>query len=156
MADDDQGLLDRVIRDPVRLRRPASYVGAMLSIVSGVLYVGITNTWAALFYGMTWLGLLPVAVLLGYGNAFFIQHGRGVLRAAIELISGIVAALSACAMLSTSAIGRDTVTGEAGTVLVAALLYLAVFRGLAAGVGLGYGRGAGYLGARIQDVDDDW
>lgn len=140
------------LSDPVRARRPANIIGLSLAIVSAVSLAFFDGGVQALALGISWLLLIPTALLLGWATAFFVEHGVGVRRAVAELCVGVLAALGACVTLSV----RDG--GGAGTIvtlLAGFVLYGAVFRALASGLALGIGRGGQYLGQRIQHVDDD-
>jgi peptidoglycan/LPS O-acetylase OafA/YrhL len=152
---DDTGLLSRLLGDPVRVRGPAGLIGLCLAAVSGVSYLVLDAGWLALLYGFTWLALPLVAGVLGYGIAFFVQHGLGARRALLEVILGLLVAIVSCAVLST--IDRDAFSpwGSALAASLAGLLYLALFRALANGIALALGRGLDYAGKRIQQLDDD-
>lgn len=146
------GLL-RKLTDPVNVRRPAEVAGLVLSVASGIGFAALEGGAQALVLGACWLAMVPAALLYGWGLSFFIEHGRGLRRAILELIGGGLMALVSCGVLAYAGGGGalETIIGlVSGT-----LLYLAIFRTLGSGVGLGLGRGAGYLGHRIQQMDDE-
>ncbi len=140
--------------DPVRVRRPAAVAGFVLACVSGLGLALLEGSIQSALLGAAWLAIVPAAALLGWGNAFFLEHGVGARRAWLELIAGALVALFGCALLGLDAdgLGRRIVAVAIGTVS-----YLALFRALAAGIGLAVGRGAGYMGKQLQGLDDtDW
>lgn len=154
MMEQERGVLARLLGDPVRVRRPASVAGLILAALSGASYLLLGAGWLALLYGLTWLALPFAAGVLGYGKAFFVQHGVGARRALVETILGLLGAILSCVLLALfdaddGWLERLSVAG------LAALLYLAAFRGLAGGVALALGRGLDYAGQRILELDDE-
>jgi hypothetical protein len=145
------GGLSQLLRDPVRVRKPANLTGLILAALSSLSFVFLDDGAQELALGICWLMMFPVALLHGWATAFFLEHGIGVRRAAAELVVGTLIALTACALLTFRGEGTSGLVVELASSLA---LYAAVFRALSAGVGLGVGRGAGYLGKRVQDVDD--
>jgi hypothetical protein len=152
---DDTGLLSRLLGDPVRVRGPARLIGLGLAAVSGASYLVLNAGWLALIYGFTWLALPLVAGILGYGIAFFVQHGVGARRALLEVILGLLVAIVSCAALSTIDRDASSLRGSALAAILAGLLYLALFGALANGIALALGRGLDYAGSRIQQLDDE-
>ena len=122
---------------------------ALLSSLSLALLDGGAQ---ALILGLSWLLILPASLLRGWGMAFFIEYGKGVRRALIELVGGALLALLACALLSYGGGGSAR---RVFMIIFGLAMYVAVFGSLAAGVGLGLGRGGDYMARKIQDVDDE-
>ena len=142
----------RFLKDPLHVYRPASLAGLALAVGSGLSLAWLEGGAQALALGMCWLGLLPLALLHGWGRALFIEHGVGIRRALGECVAGWLLALSACAALSLDGAGMG---GTLVTLLLGLALYLAVFRALSAGAGLLLGRGVGYMSRRLQGMEDD-
>ena len=150
----DDGPLAKLLSDPPRLRRAGRLLGDCGALLSGLAYLTLGSGLSALAYGLTWLALPVVAGLAGYGDAFFVQHGVGIRRAVLELIVGVLGLLVACVVLSL--VDADGgIVEQIAAVALAAALYFAAFRGLAAGVALGLGRGLDYAGRRIDELDDE-
>lgn len=154
---DDRSPFDRLrlfLTDPVRIRRPAEVVGTLLAVASGIGFATLDGGAQAFVLGLSWLAMVPAALLYGWGLSFFLEYGRGLRRAVLELVGGALVALLACTLLAYADMDGGTLATVVGLVS-GTLLYLAIFRTLGAGVGLGLGRGSGYLGGRIQDIDDE-
>lgn len=147
-------LMSRALRDPVRLRRGSWIAALIVSLGGGVAGSG----WEAVdsidgpLMALVWLLAPAVAAGIGIGDAFFLRHGVGQRRATITLTLSTLAAVLSCVVLAV-------VSGfENRPLLLSGALYftltLAVISWLATGIGLGVGRGTGYLSRRIQNVDD--
>ena len=140
------------LRDPIHVKGPATVAGLILALVSGLALAYLDGGVQAAVLGLCWLLIVPASILRGWGMAFFIEHGRGVRRALLELIGGGLFALVACALLS---IDGNGVGGAVSIFIFGLVLYGAIFGSLAAGVGLGIGRGGDYMARRIQEADDE-
>ena len=138
--------------DPVRVSGPATIVGLGLAVLSSLSLALLDGGAQALALGICWLLIVPASLLRGWGMAFFLEHGRGRRRALVELVVGALVALVACAFLSFRS---GTATGTVYMIIFGLALYVAVFGSLAAGVGIGLGRGGDYMARKIQEVDDE-
>lgn len=147
-------LTARALRDPVRLRCWSWLAALVVSLGGGVAGSG----WDAVdvidgpLMALVWLVAPVVAAGIGIGDAFFLRHGVGQRRAMVTMtLSTLVAVLSCVVLAAISGV-------EERPVLLSGALYLAltlaVIGWLAAGIGLGVGRGTGYLARKIQNVDD--
>ncbi len=145
----------RWIRNPVELRRRSYYASVVVIATNMVSSGGIIDDVPSMIYPITWLLLPVVALGIGYGEAFFIEHGRGVRRAVVTGLAGALIGLLSCVLLAglpgeADSTGRRlAVTGLSG-ILFGSLLY-----SLAAFIGLGAGKGSSYAARRIADSDDE-
>jgi len=149
-------LLMRHLRDPIVLRRwsPSALLVLALAVAAGGLIDGAVGR-ALTVIG--WLLLIPVGVAFGYGEAFFVAHGRGVRRAILALLCSAIASLPLCVILSTG--GGDDL--GAGTrviqVIVTLVLFLVIGLLIASASALGFGLGTGYLARKIDERShDEW
>lgn len=152
--EDSRSLVSRLVSDPVSLRR-RSRIGALaVGLVGGLAGSGwlLSGTASSALMALAWLFAPFVAAGIGIGDAFFLRHGVGQRRVMLTLVASILAGLTSCLVLA--ALSGD----EDSRLLFAGLLYfvliIAVIAGLASIVGIGIGRGEGYLSRKVQDVDD--
>ncbi len=142
--------------DPIVLRKRAAVT--VLVLGAAVFAGGLVDGGAARAIVIAgWVLLVPVAVALGYGEAFFIGHGRGARRATLLAVISALASLAICAMLSTGlGAGLDT-GGRPIRSIVTLVLFLCAGVLLASVSALGFGLGTGYLARKVAERDaDDW
>lgn len=156
--DENRSLISRLVQDPVRLRRWSRRLALVLTVVVGLASDGLGGAVPGLVFPLAWLALPFVALGIGYGDAFFIRHGRGVRLEVFMLIGGTLVAISTCVLISP--VGGETADDAAGRV-VEAVLYGLLYAGLlalvAALVGFGLGRGLDYASRRIESMsEEDW
>jgi hypothetical protein len=150
-----QGLLARLTRDPVRLRGRARWSTLALSVIAALASDGLGGWLPGLLYPLCWLVAVPLAFAIGFGDAFFLSHGRGLRRVLLTLPVGAVVSLTSCALLSTT---LQMLEGGFGRIIDAALygaLLLAVIFLLAALVALALSRGSQYAARQIARLDDE-
>lgn len=156
--DENRSLMFRLFQDPVRLRRWSRRLALVLTIVVALASDGLGGAIPGLVFPLAWLLLPFVAFGIGYGDAFFIRHGRGVRLEIFMLIGGALAAISTCVLISTA--GGEAAGGGARRVLEAVmygLLYAGLLALVAALVGFGFGRGVDYASRRIESMsEEDW
>ena len=156
--DENRSLISQLFQDPVRLRRWGRRLALVLTVVVALASDGLGGAVPGLVFPLAWLALPFVAFGIGYGDAFFIRHGRGVRLEVFMLIGGALAAISTCVLISTP--GSDASGGAARRVLEAALyglLYAGLLALVAALVGFGLGRGLDYASRRIESMsEEDW
>ena len=147
-------LMSRMLRDPVRLRRRSWLVALAVSVGAGVAGSGwsAVASFAGILMALVWLLVPAVATGIGIGDAFFLRHGIGQRRVMLMLTVSTLAAVLSCVVLAAVAGSEDQQELLSGALY--ALLTLAVISWLGSVIGLGTGRGRGYLSRRIQDVDD--
>lgn len=149
------GLLSRLTRDPVRLRRRACWATLGLGLVAALAGAELAGGASTLLYGLCWLAALPLALAIGYGDAFFLSYGRGLRRVVLVLVAGIVGLTGSCVVLSTALEAPDSLVGRMLAGLLNAVLLLSVLYALAALLALGLSRGLDYAGRRISQLDDE-
>lgn len=151
-----QQLLMRQLRDPIVLRRwaPRALLTLAVAVVTGAIIGGGVGR---LLSVVGWVLLIPISVAFGYGEAFFIAHGRGVRRATLVLICSAIASLILCVILSTGGIADLSTGTQAGKVIVTLVLFLGTGLMIASMSGLGFGLGTGYLARKINErSSDEW
>jgi hypothetical protein len=110
-----------------------------------------------LLVALLWVIGPVIALAIGVGDAFFLQHGRGRRRSILTLIGAIVVALVACVILSGITEESQDRGGQVLSIAGNVLLYIAVIGGLASLIALGIGRGSGYAARRIDELSrEDW
>jgi len=149
-------LLMRHLRDPIVLRRwsPLALLALALAVAAGAAIDGAVGRALSV---IGWVLLIPISVAFGYGEAFFVAHGRGVRRATLVLLCSAIASAPICAILSTG--GDDDLA--AGTrviqVIVTLVLFLVIGLLVASASALGFGLGTGYLARKIDERShDEW
>lgn len=153
----DRPFLARVLADPVRLRRygrAGLLTGALGIAVAELLPTGFLS---GMLIALMWVIVPLIALAIGVGDAFFIQHGRGRKRVIMSLIGAMVVALAACVILSGITEESQDHAGQIVSIAANMLLYVAIIGGLAALISLGIGRGSGYVARRIDAMSrEDW
>lgn len=153
--DSERSKLSRLLRDPVKLRKRARIAGVVLVLAAAVASDGLSGTVPGIALPLLWLALPPVALAIGYGDAFFIEHGVGVRRSVLTIVLGALLSLAACVILSTAAMAEGGALARFLAAGLYSLLYAGILALLSSLVGLGIGRGLGYAGRRIQQLDDE-
>lgn len=146
--------LRRVVSDPLRLRRYARATLALATLASAFGWWLFAGTARSLLLAVGWIILPFIAVGIAAGDAFFIEHGRGVRRAVLTLALGALVGIASCALINSVSTGAGSRSALAEGCAYA-LLYAAATLCLAAALALAIGRGAGYVARRIQQVDDE-
>ena len=147
-------LAARLVRDPVALRRRCRVAALAVGLAGAVAGSGwlLSSAASSGLMALSWLFAPLVAVGIGIGDAFFLRHGIGQRRVLLTLLLSVLAGLVSCAVLAGIA-GDDSSSALLSGVLYFVLI-LAVISGLASMIGIGVGRGEGYLSRKVQDVDD--
>lgn len=149
------GLLARLTRDPVRLRRRARWASlalALVAVLAGTEMAGGASSW---LYALCWLAAMPLALAIGFGDAFFLRYGRGTRQVVLTLLVSMLGALAGCVLLSTALAAPERLLGRALAGVLDAGLLLCVLYLLASLLALGLSRGLDYAGRRIGELDDD-
>lgn len=143
-----------LLSNPLRLRRLALTAAAVATSISAIAWGVLDLPGRSLILALCWIALLPIAVALGIADGFFIEHGRGLRRVLLTIISGTFVTLLSCIFL---AVIDETASAGARIIgaLAYALCYAAILLSLGGILGIAIGRGGGYLARRIQQVDDD-
>jgi hypothetical protein len=149
------GLLSRLTRDPVRLRRRARWASLGLGLVAALAGAELVGGASTLLYGLCWLMAMPLALAIGYGDAFFLGYGRGLRRVLLTLVGSVVGSIASCVVLSTTLESPETVLGRVLAGALYAGLLLCVLYTLAALLALGLSRGLDYAGRQIAQLDDE-
>lgn len=154
--EDGRSLTSRLSQDPVRLRRWSRRFALLLVVIVALASDGLGGAIPGLAFPLAWLLLPFVAFGIGYGDGFFIRHGRGVRLELFMLIGGALTAISTCVLISTAT--GEAADGAARRV-VEATLYGMLYGGLlalvAALVGFGLGRGLDYASRRIATMSEE-
>lgn len=146
----------RRLGDPITVRKRAAAILPILatSACIGALLGGGVGGFLSAF---GWVLLLPASLALGYGEAFFIGHGRGVRRATLLLISSATASFILCAILSTSLDGGSGPEMRVVRAIVTLVLFVTASVMVACLAALGFGLGTGYLARKIAERStDEW
>lgn len=153
---EDGSVLSRMTRNPVRLRRRAYLVTAVVAILNGLFAANLPVSMPALIYPLTWLLVPPIALAWGYGEGFFLQHGIGMRRNLLVLIGGILVTLTSCVLLAAGISDDDVpIARRLLGALANAALFCGIVAAVSAAIAFGLSRGAEYAGRRIQQLDDD-
>lgn len=148
-------VLRRLIDDPLVARR-TGWRALMLALVLVAMGQVFDDLIGGLALASAWIVAPVIALAIGYGEAFFLQHGRNRKRVLVMIVVGMLVAVAACVVLSVVATGDD----EAGLWVNLAgslVLYGGVTVGLSGLVGIGIGRGSGYVAGKIDEMSrDDW
>ena len=152
---DQQGLLARLTRDPVRLRRRGRWAALALGVVAALASDGLGGWLPSLLYPLSWLATVPLAIAVGFGDAFFLSHGRGQRRVLLTLLAATLALLAGCAFLSSALASPETGIERTLAAVLYGVLPLAALFLLASLVALGLSRGTDYAGRRISQLDDE-
>lgn len=147
--------LARLLSNPLWLRRAARTLIVVIALGSGVAWATLDGAGQSLVLAFGWIALPFIALALGIGEGFFIEHGRRLRRNIATLLFSVVLALGSCVALAVvpdggQSTGRGIVSGS-----TYALFYAAIALGLGAACAIAFGRGGAYLGRRIQEVDDE-
>lgn len=150
----NQGLLARLLRDPVQLRRRSSVAAVVLAALSGLAGSGwlLNGVASAFLTAFVWLLVPAVAAGIGIGDAFFLRHGIGGRRIAATTIAAVLVATLSCVILAIINTSEDGAVLAKG--MLYALLVVGVVLALAAFIAFAVGKSERYLSRRIQDVDD--
>lgn len=149
-------LLMRHLRDPIVLRRwaPVGLLALALAVAAGGLIGGDVGRVLTV---VAWVLLIPTGVAFGYGEAFFVAHGRGVRRATLVLLCSAIASLLLCASLSMGVVADLGRGIQAVTAIVTLVLFLGTGLMIASTTALGFGLGTGYLARKINErSSDEW
>jgi hypothetical protein len=149
------GLLSRLRRDPVRLRRWARWASLGLGLVAALAGAELAGGATTLLYGLCWLLAMPLALAIGYGDAFYLSYGRGMRRVLLTLVGSVAGLMASCAVLSTALASPETVLARVLAGASYAMLLLCVLYLLAALLALGLSRGLDYAGRQIGRLDDE-
>jgi len=143
-------------RDPIVARRRAAAIVPSLAVAVGL--GSLLGGWfgdALVVLG--WVSIGPVALALGYGEAFFVGHGRGVRRATLVLVGSAIASLAICALLSTGLIAGSRPETRVVRAIVTLVLLLSTGALVASVAALVFGLGTGYLARKIAERGgDEW
>lgn len=146
----------RHLRDPIVLRRwaPVGLLALALAVAAGGLIGGGVGRALTV---VAWVLLIPTGVAFGYGEAFFVAHGRGVRRATLVLLCSAIASLLLCASLSMGVVADLGRGIQAVTAIVTLVLFLGTGLMIAGMTALGFGLGTGYLARKINErSSDEW
>jgi len=154
-ATDQPGVLARLTRDPVRLRQRARWAALALGVVAALAADGLGGWLPGLLYPLCWLAAVPLAIAVGFGDAFFLSHDRGQRRVLLTLLAATLALLAGCVILSTALASAEDGAGRVLSAALYGVLLLAALFALAALVALGLSRGTDYAGRRISQLDDE-
>lgn len=152
---ESSSLVARLLRDPVRLRRRSWLLACLVGVLgalAGSGWSGVESV-SSVLMALAWLLVPLVAAGIGLGDAFFLQHGLGQRRILLTLVGASLVAVASCVVLAVVT-GAETSEEMLLSAALYWLLIMAVVIWLAAFVGLGVGRGGGYLSRKIQNVDD--
>lgn len=149
-------MLGRLVDDPPAARcwgwRTLAFVLVCVAVAHGLSDGSVADMTTA----VTWIIAPLVALAVGYGEAFFLQHGRGRRRVTLMVIFGVIGTLTSCILLSM-AVGEDSQVGQWVNLAGSMVLYSSVVVGLAGMLALGIGRGSSYVSRKIDDMrSDDW
>lgn len=148
-------MLRRLIDDPLVARRTG---WRSLVLASSLVVVGQVSDHliAGVISALAWILVPLIALAIGYGEAFFLQHGRNRRRVGSMIAIGVLMATAACMTVSIAARGDD----EGGlwvNIVGSLVLYGGVVVGLSGLVAIGIGRGSGYVAGKIDEMSsDDW
>lgn len=152
----ESGLLRRLIDDPLVARRWGWRLLAVgLLCVAGGQLLG-DGFAGGMLTALAWIVVPVIAFAIGYGEAFFLQYGRGQRRVLLLIITGALTSLVSCVVVSSVAGGENGV-GQWVNLTGSLILYGGIVAGLSGLVALGIGRGSGYVTRKIDDMrSDDW
>ncbi|MGH9173915.1 MAG: hypothetical protein ACRD1H_06140, partial [Vicinamibacterales bacterium] len=142
--------------EPIRLRRWSRIALACLValVLAGELLSGAR---ASLLTALAWVCGPFVAFGIGYGEAFFIQHGQRRRTLLLTIFVSICVTLTACVILAILTGPSPSRDREVASAALHGLLYAGVVLGLAALIGWGIGRGEEYVSRRIDKLsDEEW
>jgi hypothetical protein len=145
----------RLLSDPLTLRHRARLALAVATAVSGIAWAVLDGTGRSVLLALGWFALPVIAVSLGAGDGFFIEHGRGGRRALLTIVVGAITSLASCGLLSSISDADSDPLRSAIAGAIYAVMYAAITLTLGATLGIAFGKGSGYLGRRIQQVDDE-
>lgn len=146
----------RQLRDPLTMRKRAAVALPIVAIAVGVGQL-IEGRAGEAVVVLGWVLLGPIAVALGYGEAFFVGHGRGVRRATMILILSAIASLATCVILSTGVVAGSGPGIRAIRAIVTLVLFALLGLLVASAAALGFGLGTGYLARKIAERStDEW
>lgn len=146
----------RQLSDPVVLRKRAVVTLPLLAAAVGLGSILGGRSGDTLTI-LGWVLLVPTALALGYGEAFFIGHGRGVRRAIFLAIFSAIASLSLCVALSTGLGGHFEARSRLIQAIVTLVLFLVTGMLVASLAALSFGLGTGYLARKIAERSaEDW
>ena len=146
----------RRLIEPIALRKHAAVALLILAAAVG-LGVLLGGRAGSALVVLGWVLLGPVAVALGYGEGFFVGHGRGARRATLVLILSAIASLATCVTLSTGVVGDSGAGSRAARAIVTLVLFVTLGLLTASLAALGFGLGTGYLARKIAERGgDEW
>lgn len=146
----------RRLRDPVSLRKRAALALPILAAAVGLGEL-LGGRPGSVLVVLAWVLLWPVALGLGYGEGFFVGHGRGVRRAIVVLAGSAIASLLCCALLSMGFGADSGLEQRIVRAIVMLVLFLTVCLFVASLSALGFGLGTGYLARKIDERNsDEW
>lgn len=146
----------RALQNPPRLRR-RGYIG--LAIAAGLMMTSALagGVAGAFLLAAGWVISPAIAMMIGAGDAFFLQHGRGQRRVMLTVVGAIALAIGTCVALAGLSTDDDTTSYA---LVQGALLggFLAgMVLGMAAIIALAVGRGSDYAANRIAEMsEEDW
>jgi hypothetical protein len=150
------GLLARFAADPPQLRRAArmALLGLVVLVVASRLLPGAAGGWLT---ALTWVCAPFAAFGIGFGDAFFVRHGRAGRRVLLTIIGSLGVALAACVILAALSGSASSPPPDLLEAALYALLYAGIVLGLAGLIAWGVGRGEDYLSSRIDRMSrEDW
>ena len=150
------GLLARFAADPLRLRRAArvALLGLVLLTIASRLLPGAAGGWLT---ALIWVCAPFAAFGIGFGDAFFVRHGRAGRRIPLTILGSLFAALTSCVILAVIADSASSRARDLFEAALYALLYAGIVLGLAGLIAWGVGRGEDYLSSRIDRMSrEDW
>ena len=150
------GRLARFAADPLMLRRNArvALLGLVLLMIASRFLPGAAGGWLT---ALVWICAPFAAVGIGFGDAFFVRHGRAGRRILLTILGSLFAALTSCVILAGIADSASSPAGELLEAALYALLYTGIVLGLAGLIAWGVGRGEDYLSSRIDRMSrEDW
>ncbi|HUG13847.1 MAG TPA: hypothetical protein VMM78_02420 [Thermomicrobiales bacterium] len=155
--DEQTGFLRDFVVDPLRTRRAAALALLVFAPLAGVAHAAHAGFATGMLAALCWALAPLIALGIGNGDAFFIQHGRARRRVLLTLIAGIVLSLASCVVLAgladSTAGARRTATEGIGY----GLLYLAATITLASLIAFLLGFGRDYISGRVMRMSrDDW
>lgn len=154
---DDRSRLMRAVADPIRARRMSAVALLAAAPVAGAAHTAHWGFSTGMLAALCWAIAPFIAAGIGYGDAFFIQYGRGRRRVMLTLVAGLVLALSSCVILAglpdEHRATRHFVTEGIGY----GMLYFSSTTALASLIALTLGFGRDYVSERIMRMSrDDW
>lgn len=149
-------VIARALQNPPLLRK-RGYMGlgvACALMMGSALFGGVAG---AFLLAGGWVISPAIAMSIGAGDAFFLQHGRGQRRVMLTLIVAIALAIGTCAALATLAVDDDTVSYALVQGALLAGFLAGMVLGMAAIIALAVGRGSDYAANRIAEMsNEDW